>query len=59
MVVKKIFEISTEKLEEVVLDLAKEIEAGWKIEGIEMLEFTVSVNTRPKPCCRINLIRKE
>lgn len=59
MVVKKIFDISTEKPEEVVLDLAKEIEAGWKIEKVEMRDFTVSVHTRPEPCCLIHLIRKE
>lgn len=59
MIIKMILEVSTEKLEEVIQELAKEIETGWRIQRLEMLDFTVGVHTRPEPCCRIHLIREE
>ena len=59
MICKKTFECSTENVDEVVLELAEEIKAGWKIESVEMLERTMRVNIRPEPCVRLRLIRRD
>ena len=59
MVREKIFKCSCEKPDEVVLELAKEIEAGWHIGNIEQLDLTLSMRTRLEPRVAIHLIKKE
>ena len=58
MIRNKIFECSTENLEEVVQEVAKEIEAGYHIERLELLDLTMSMRTRPEPSFRVHLERR-
>lgn len=58
MICEKVFTCSTEKLEEVVLALAEDIKAGYRIGSVELLDFTMKACIRPEPCAKIQLINR-
>lgn len=58
MVRYKIFGCSTENLDEVVQEVAKEIEAGYHIARLELLDLTISARTRPEPSFQVYMERR-
>lgn len=60
MILSKKFECTSEDLDSVVVALAKEIEAGWRISSIESHAVTMSCSIkRNEPEFSIELCRKE
>lgn len=60
MILSKKFECTTDDLDSVVVELAKEIENGWHIEKIEVHDFHMCCSIkRDEPNFSIELVRKD
>lgn len=58
MIVKKTFEVSAKKIDDVILELAEEIKKGWTITQIKRCDFELSTRENWWPTYEVILERK-
>ena len=58
MIVSKTFEITTEDINAVVVDLADEIKKGYKIRNIVTLLYALTCDPRPPVVAEITLVKE-
>jgi len=59
MIIKKEFRCTTEDVNAVILELAKEIENGWRIESFKDYNFQLSVGLKAYPEFSVTLVRRK
>ena len=59
MITRKEFKCTTEDIDSVVLELAKEIEDGWSIESIHDFTCELSVAIKSYPTFLVTLVNKK
>lgn len=59
MIVKKTFEVSCKKIDDVILELAEEIKKGWTITQIVRCDFELSMRENWWPTFEVTLHRKD